>query len=183
MTNRRPHTSVALLGAVALLVMLSGCSDTTQNEAAKAAPVNEPPAAVQPAPAVQPAVAPAPNAALNPPQEKEPTTEELATTHLKTFLDAWKFGDSYQDFEESHPDLNVSDLDWIAHRHILINYDIGQSRTKEGKSPDGKPTSWLEFVVTLTHTNNAGEEIKKNKRYSVYPPLKDDKWSILGVNQ
>lgn len=45
MTNRRAHTSATLLGATALLIMFSGCSDAQPTRAAKAAPMQPDPVA------------------------------------------------------------------------------------------------------------------------------------------
>jgi DNA-directed RNA polymerase subunit RPC12/RpoP len=97
--------------------------------------------------------------------------EAAAKEKLKTYLDAWVFGDfggalgGFGDkFKKEHPDI---DFDYDQEReNVLLRYEIGASR-------DDK------VHVTLVYQSGAGTEIKNSETYRVSAPTAGhEKWFI-----
>jgi hypothetical protein len=99
-------------------------------------------------------------------------TEADAKAILKVGLDSWIFGDTQAKFEKNHPDISFGDFDWTA-GDVLMKYEFGPSREKD-KS--------YEFSVILIFQSKAGTEIKKTKKYRVFPPREDSpQWIVLQI--
>lgn len=161
-----------------LFAAIAGCVDST--------PVAEPEKPTQqPAPIAKPEISPpVEKAEAASEQPAQPTPEELAREKLKAGLDAWSFGDSHKKFEETNPGIKFTDFDWIL-LEALLRYEIGQSRTREVTTKDGKTFQEVEFVVTLTQTTKGGREVVKNKNFTVHPPgyAGQPTWTVLGLGQ
>lgn len=128
--------------------------------------------------------------AATPPQAESTTLE--AKQVLEKALEAWVFGESCTKFQETNPEIRVSDersslkpfgnpciesrLGDLDKATIdLLEYKIGPAR----QTPDGK---FHTFMVLLTLQGGDRETFTRNVEYRVMPFLNSDtKWFVQGV--
>lgn len=161
------------------VLLLPGCVDSIPLEPSHQEPSTKVEKVVTAEPELEP------KRPILPSDEKppQPSPEELAREKLKLGLDAWMFGDSFKKFGQDHPEISFFDTSW-GFGEALLRYDIGHARTMEYKGNDGTTTYNTEFVVTIIQTTRSGDEVKKNKNYSVSSPRANSgQWIVTGLSQ
>jgi hypothetical protein len=81
-----------------------------------------------------------------------------ARVKLKIVMDSWVFREKTEDVERSHPEIKASVVGMGLYK--ILKYEIVSERKKE--------VLGYEFAVTIIYQSEAGTEIKKNAKFSVY---------------